>query len=95
MRTILIYCLFLMPVALYGQDFRVSGKISDEELPLGFVSVRIPGTTYGTLSDEQGSFRLGPLPAGKYEIEFSLVGYQVRRVAIDLKENRRLDVRMW
>lgn len=94
MKTILLCWLVLLPVALYGQDFRVSGKISDEEQPLGFVSVRIPGTTYGTLSDEQGSFRLGPLPAGKYEIEFSLVGYQVRRVTVDLKENRRLDIRL-
>lgn len=56
----------------------ISGTITDQETgkPIANVNVYIVGTQYGTLSNDDGTFLLGPFDDGLYTIIFSHIAYQ-------------------
>jgi hypothetical protein len=61
----------------YAQN-KVSGKVSNEKNePLPGVSVRVAGQAGGTSTNVEGRYTL-TLPTGKYELEFSAVGYETK-----------------
>ncbi|MEO8884974.1 MAG: DUF5686 and carboxypeptidase regulatory-like domain-containing protein [Mucilaginibacter sp.] len=67
-----------------AQQFVLSGRITDQKNnPIGFVSVYIRNSTYGTTSNENGlyQFKLNP---GNYEVVYRFVGYteQIDHVTI-------------
>jgi len=74
-------------VLLSAQDFRFSGKITNNKLePLAFANVQVKGWTTGTTSKEDGSYEL-QLDNGSYDILVSMVGYkpQIIRIVINKK----------
>lgn len=60
----------------------VTGKVTD---PMGYglaaVSVVIPGTPLGTMTDRQGNYRLADVPENA-ELIFSYVGFVEQRIAV-------------
>ncbi len=67
--------------ALQAQGWgRVAGRVTDAETgaPLPSVTVLVDGTNYGTATDEAGRYQFR-LPAGRYVLRFSAVGYATRR----------------
>lgn len=63
----------------YAQN-KISGKVSNEKNePLAGVSVKVGGQTSGTSTNVEGRYTL-TLAAGKYELEFSAVGYETKTV---------------
>src|SRR3954463_10246668 len=67
-----------------GQQFVLSGNITDQKnMPIGFVSVYIRNSTYGTTSNENGiyQFKLNP---GNYDVVYRFVGYkeQIEHITI-------------
>ncbi len=86
-------------VALSGLCMRVqaqssvtlSGRITDEaQKPVSRASVRLDGTPLGTGSDENGCYRL-QLPAGKYSVTVSALGYDSQQMTFEIREQTRLD----
>ncbi|MDP4210197.1 MAG: TonB-dependent receptor [Bacteroidota bacterium] len=71
----LLICLFFAG-NIMAQKFEVTGKVTDsstgETLP--GVSVRVAGTTTGTVTDIDGKYKIS-LPSGSARLEFSYVGY--------------------
>ncbi len=54
----------------------LTGKLlSDDKSPVIFASVQLQNTKYGCVSDDEGLFRM-EIPAGKYTIVVSAVGYK-------------------
>jgi len=65
------------PEAAVAQDGAITGHvtaIAGEDL-VG-VQVFIPGTSFGTLTDEAGRYRITGVPAGDYTLRASIIGYQ-------------------
>ena len=61
---------------------QVTGKVVDQkQQPLPGVSVAVKGTTTGTITDFNGSFRL-VIPEGGTVLQFSFVGFQPQEVTI-------------
>jgi hypothetical protein len=59
-----------------AQQFVLSGRVTDQKnMPIGFVSVYIRNSTYGTTSNENGlyQFKLNP---GNYDVVYRFVGYK-------------------
>jgi outer membrane receptor protein involved in Fe transport len=75
---LLLICSFALSFT-YAQN-KISGKISNEKNePIAGVSVKVTGRSTGGSSDVEGRYTLN-LPAGKYELEFSAIGYETKTV---------------
>ncbi len=71
-------------------SYTLSGFLKDKtsgETLIG-ASVYVPGTNKGTVTNGFGFYSL-QLPKGKYDLEYSYVGFASQKVAIDLKSDKR------
>jgi len=67
---------------LSAQNRKVSGKVLDAlQEPLVGVSIRIEGTTQGTITDVDGAFDV-QVPAAGATLDFSYVGYLTQKVKV-------------
>ncbi|MBP9883949.1 MAG: TonB-dependent receptor [Chitinophagales bacterium] len=60
----------------FTQSLRGSVKDVDSQEPLIGAVIRIPALNTGTTTDENGNFRLTEIPVGRYDIQFSYLGYE-------------------
>jgi hypothetical protein len=68
---------------------RVSGVVrSDKGKPLGNAQVLVPGTGVETRTQETGSFALAGLPSGTQTVEVRAIGFEPKRVAVDLSRDQ-------
>src|SRR3954452_24401497 len=71
---------FLMYVVLAQDKIAVSGKVTNGEIALTNVSVKVVGTRQGTMTNERGEFRI---TASKGQtILFSYVGYEDQTIVV-------------
>ena len=95
-RTIFIgLCFALISPLLKAQNFTLSGYLRDQETgeELLYGSVAVKNTSDGVTTNEYGFYSL-TLPAGKYEMVYSYVGYQDQSILVDLNEDRRMDIEL-
>ncbi|MDR2804671.1 MAG: TonB-dependent receptor [Dysgonamonadaceae bacterium] len=90
------YCwtivLCLLPLLANAQAKNVQGIVVDEKRePLTGCSVKISGTTFGTVTDLNGKFEI-TLPEGNSLLEFSFLGYKPQIVSVD--DNNRITVQL-
>jgi TonB-linked SusC/RagA family outer membrane protein len=76
------FLLMLFSTTAFAQDKTVSGTVKDANtgLPLPGVSVKVSGSKTGTQTNASGSFSIKT--AKGQTLEFSYVGYTIKRVAI-------------
>ena len=68
--------LLLTSVSLMAQNVTVRGAVIDASgEPLIGVTILVPGTTVGTITDVDGNFQLS-VPDGSARLQFSFIGYQ-------------------
>ncbi|RRN77676.1 TonB-dependent receptor, partial [Pseudoxanthomonas sp. SGD-10] len=74
--------------------FVLSGNIKDGQTmsTLPGATISLIGSTQKSIADARGHFHFNNLCAKTYEIEVSYVGYEKRRVSIDLNKNLELDI---
>ncbi|NLU93565.1 TonB-dependent receptor [Chitinophaga sp. Ak27] len=78
-----------VPLPADSTKWQVNGNVSDGEQPLSGVSIREKGTTNGTATTENGSFKLNAAN-GQAILQISLIGYETKEVAI--RERRNISV---
>src|ERR1700761_6327663 len=82
--------LLLLFVAIYSvpamaQEYLLSGRITGQDnKPLSFATIYIRHSTYGTVANEQGFYKLR-LNQGTYTVAYRLAGYkeQAEHITID------------
>ena len=73
----LLLAFWLLSPSSFAQKNSISGNIVDEKKqPLPGVSVYLEGTVRGVQSDNSGHYILKDIPAGNYQMLFSLVGFE-------------------
>lgn len=96
-RTVLLVIVLLLGTwsDLFGEAYTVSGSIRDSATgePLVAATIRVLGSTKGTISNTQGNYRL-TLAEGEYTLVFSFVGYKTDSVFVHLHTNTMHDVRL-
>jgi hypothetical protein len=77
LRRLLLF-LFFLPFAVYSQTITISGKVttSVSHTGLGKVSVFLSNSSYGTVTAEDGSFKLVGVKPGQYDLVASSIGFQ-------------------
>lgn len=73
-----------------GQSGSIKGFVYDKENgePIIFTNVYLKGTTYGLATDVNGYYNLSKIPAGKYELICTYVGYDTVNVEVNVIANR-------
>ncbi|OWP64406.1 hypothetical protein CDA63_03240 [Hymenobacter amundsenii] len=68
-------------------QFTVSGVARDSlsREPLGFASVFLAKTTYGTITDEAGRFTLSGVAPGSYDLVVSYLGYRLYQLPVQVR----------
>lgn len=85
LRTVILgICLtFLLFVKAISQDGgEIHGQIIDNETgePLRRATVLLTGTKFGAFTDAKGMFTIKKIPAGKYNLKISFVGYSAKEL---------------
>lgn len=78
MKNILFALFFIVPFFAFAQQGAVEGRVFDvkNNHAIAFANVVISGTTIGTITNDEGVFRLSGLKPGFIRIEVSLLGYE-------------------
>lgn len=83
----LLLFLFIGMVGVFAQTRTITGTITDEfREPLPFVSVAIPGTAVGTVTDMNGRFSI-TIPEGTTELQASFIGFTTYRIILTTATN--------
>lgn len=79
MTCVLLLCI----MQVFAQDKTVTGKVTDEKdgSPLPGVSVTVKGTTVGTVTGSDGTYRLS-VPGSAKTLVFTFVNYETREFTI-------------
>ena len=75
-----------------GQTGFLTGLIRLGDTPIPFASVALSNTKYGTQADSAGRFTLSGVPAGRYELQASSLGFQRYTRPIDIRAGRPTEV---
>lgn len=87
---LLIGVLLVVQISALAQDRELSGVITSEEgEPLIGVNITVKGTTIGTISDNDGRFKL-MVPAGEATVVFSYIGYEPQEVRVTTQTDIRV-----
>lgn len=79
MKRILVLWLIFQTFLTVGQNLgEISGRIIDSKTreTIPYVNVLVYGTSVGTVSDDEGNFRITNVPLGYNKLQVSFVGYQ-------------------
>src|SRR5690554_2916718 len=75
--------LWAISLSLFAQGITVKGKVVDaNNAPLIGVTIQVPGTTTGTVTDADGNFTLGNVPPNG-TIEVSYVGMKTELIQVN------------
>ena len=94
-RSLLLYTFFMGLASLaWAQTGSVEGLIMDEDTdePLIGANVVLGGTATGTITNVEGRFTLGELPAGKQTLVVSYVGYDPLEYPVTIVANETKDL---
>ncbi|MBG8552064.1 TonB-dependent receptor [Hymenobacter sp. BT594] len=88
-----IICLAAGPVAAQQRTNTLSGRVLGEAGILPGATVAVPALSTGATADEKGTYTLS-LPAGRYQVVVSFIGYQTITREVNLRASQRLDFRL-
>lgn len=80
----------------HAQEGEISGSITDEVASIPFVNVYLEGTMLGTSTDEDGRYVLKNIPAGKYKLKATILGYRTfsKKISIGKRERLKIPIRL-
>jgi CarboxypepD_reg-like domain/TonB-dependent Receptor Plug Domain len=75
------------------------GKITGGPIyiPIVGASIKIYGTSFGTITDNQGEFKIDDLPTGRYKIKISAIGFaefEIPEVLIDAGKEKVVELNL-
>lgn len=94
----LLISFFLLNSLLFAQSGSITGRVTDAVSgdPLPGANVTLPKLQAGAVADSDGFFRVAKIPAGKYVLEVSYLGYHSFQTEVVIAEKRavRLAVKL-
>ncbi|WP_075590940.1 SusC/RagA family TonB-linked outer membrane protein [Labilibacter marinus] len=87
LRLFTFIVMLCLTQVIVGQNRTVKGTVTDDtQEPLPGVSIRIEGTSTGTISDIDGNFNLN-VPEGNVVLQFSFVGFKDQSIDVTNQSN--------
>jgi TonB-dependent receptor len=84
---ILALIILFIPIAVFGQA-TLRGAVTDSVTnePLLGANIYLKGTALGSVADREGRYNISGVPAGKFMLRISYVGYKAKELGIDVTE---------
>ncbi len=93
MKIYLAYFLSFCSIVSFAQNATIKGKISTSDgKPAEFVNVQLNGTNKGTISNENGEYKIERIKSGTYKLKVSLVGLETKEHQVEVKAGQTLVV---
>lgn len=89
---LVLFVLMISVIELFGQSGNIKGKIKEGSTPLIGVNVLLVDSPFGTISDLKGEYILRGIPAGRYKIRFSLIGYGTKFLNLDVVQHKTVEL---
>ena len=88
MKKSLVVLFMLLSVAGFCQNQTVTGSVKDivTLLPVELVSISVEGSNLGTVTNEEGLFRI-TLPTGATKLKFTHISYNSYELVIDPRKS--------
>jgi len=79
-----------LTAVVYAQHSTLSGQVSTSSgEELAFATIRLEGTTFGAISDDNGLFHIANIPPGAYKVIASFIGFPNAQKRITLQAGQR------
>jgi outer membrane receptor for ferrienterochelin and colicins len=88
----LLSLLVLTSKPLWAQFAQIEGSVKSEGDPVSYASIALEGTSVGTISDENGHFRLENLQEGIHTLLITSVGYSDFSQEIELSNGKTVNI---
>ena len=93
MKSYFTIVFLLFNVVAFAQNATIKGKISTSDGKVAeFVNVQLNGTNKGTISNENGEYKIERIKAGIYKLKVSLIGLETKEQQIEVKAGEMLTV---
>ncbi len=86
MKTILLYLLFLLPLAGFSQQTLAGKVVNEKNKPLAGANIYLDGTYDGATSDEQGNFSFTTTASGKQTLVISILTFETLKAMIEISQ---------
>lgn len=73
--TLLLFILLFKVASFAQSNFTISGVVRDDKETIPGAAIYLSGTKISTITNNEGKFSLGKLPAGNYDVLIQVVGY--------------------
>ena len=96
LQHIILFLFFsLTSTSLFAQPYEISGKVTEANsgLPLMGVHLAVVGNVQGTISDQQGDFRLSTSVAPPFTLQVSFVGFETQYIDVE-RSGQQIDIQM-
>ena len=81
----IISFLFIIPSVIFSQGVKLSGRVTDSDTSvIAGATISITGTTYGTVTDKMGYYKISKLEQGTYTIRASFVGFETEEQTVTI-----------
>jgi len=96
MKKIVLFFFVLFLFLRANAQNQIYGKVTDNEnIPLYGTTVFLPELNKGTITNEDGEYRISNLPKGNLKIQFSYVGYNTEFQTVNIiKEENELNIKL-
>lgn len=91
MKRIIIILIFLS-ANIYAQTGKIQGVVTEDGNPVPGVNIILLDTFLGSDTNLEGFYKIELIPAGKYIIRFSAVGFKSVQEEISIQANRVLNL---
>ena len=97
LNFIILFLLSAFNISVLADNVNISGRVRDNDnKPLEFVTVKLPGTAIGTFTDLKGNYSLSVAQQDTIKLEFSCLGFKtITRQLINPVGNVSLNVKMY
>jgi hypothetical protein len=97
LRSSFLFLFFLFAFKLFSQPGAIRGFVYDKENgePVIFTSVYLKGTTFGAATDVNGFFSITKIPAGKYILTITYIGYDSLHEPVSVKPNEIVNKKLY
>ncbi len=97
--TILLILLLALSGLVFSQTGSMEGTVADAETgePLPGANITLVGTLLGAATDGDGHFIIRRIPAGKYNLQATMIGYKrvvLKNVSVQADKTTTLDIKL-